>query len=36
MAQRHPQAAANLHLVLARELSERTSHLIAQVAALQK
>lgn len=34
--QQHPKEASAIHLILAKLLSERTSHLIAQVAALQK
>ena len=32
----HPKEASTLHLILAKLLSERTTHLIAQIAALQK
>ncbi len=36
MTEQHPKDTVTLHLVLAKLLSERTSHLVSQVAALQK
>jgi SulP family sulfate permease len=34
--QQHPKVASTIHFILAKLLSERTSHLVAQVAALEK